>query len=133
VASGRPRPVRVLLVDDSAVLRAVLAGAIAGTDHAVVGEAADVAEAEALAASLRPDVVVVDGRLPPDGIAAIERIRAAAPEAAILIVAALKELRLVTAATAAGARGALRRPALASEVRETLAGLARTDERRRER
>jgi len=125
--------VRVLLVDDSAVLRAVLAGAIAGTDHAVVGEAADVAEAEALAASLRPDVVVVDGRLPPDGIAAIERIRAAAPEAAILIVAALKELRLVTAATAAGARGALRRPALASEVRETLAGLARTDERRRER
>jgi DNA-binding NarL/FixJ family response regulator len=133
VASGRPRPVRVLLVDDSAVLRAVLAGAIAGTDHTVVGEAADVAEAEALAASLRPDVVVVDGRLPPDGIAAIERIRAAAPEAAILIVAALKELRLVTAATVAGARGALRRPALASEVRETLAGLARTDERRRER
>ncbi len=76
---------RVLLVDDAAVLRAVLGGMLAGMGHAVVGEAA------------------------------------------------LQEVRLVTAATAAGVRGALRRPALASEVREALVRLARTDERRSER
>jgi two-component system chemotaxis response regulator CheB len=73
-----PRPIRVLLVDDSKSVRAVLRRFFARTeDVQVVGEAGDGAEAVAAAKELEPDVVLMDLQMPVmDGYEAIDRIMA---------------------------------------------------------
>ncbi|MGP6159150.1 MAG: response regulator [Vulcanimicrobiaceae bacterium] len=125
---------RILLADDAAVLRAAFARIAASAGHELVGEAADVSQAAALAAELEPDVVVLDSRLPPSGARdALAAVGAAAPAASLLVLAAAGEQGLVRACLAAGARGALLRPLLGSQVLAVLGSLARTEVRRSER
>ena len=71
------RPLRVLIVDDDALVRAGLAMMLDGAEGiAVVGEAADGEEAVALAGTRFPDVVLMDLRMPGvDGVAATRRLR----------------------------------------------------------
>jgi DNA-binding NarL/FixJ family response regulator len=112
---------RVLVVDDAAVSRAafVRIARAAGVD--VVAEAAGVAEGLALAAAVRPDAVVVDGRLVPELPSAfVAPLRERDPSVAVYIVAALEETALVRAAIDAGASGALLRPVLASQLARIL-------------
>lgn len=83
VPSGAPgRPIRVLIVDDQALVReglALVAGA--ADDIEVVGKAADGAEGLAAAYRLSPDVVLMDVRMPGiDGITATERLAAQPPQ-----------------------------------------------------
>ncbi len=80
--------IRVLLADDHPVVREGLRGMLsAESDIAVAGEAASGAEAVALFGSLRPDVVLMDLRMPGgDGVDAIEKIRAGHGGAAKIIV-----------------------------------------------
>ena len=80
--------IRVLIADDHAVVRAGIAAMIANQpDIAVVAEASDGAEAVERYAVHRPDVVLMDLRMPRlDGIAAIRAICAAHPEARIVAV-----------------------------------------------
>lgn len=72
------RPVRVLLVDDDALVRAGLRAILGGArELEVVGEAGDGAEGVRQVAALSPDVVLMDLRMPVlDGVAATHRIRA---------------------------------------------------------
>jgi DNA-binding NarL/FixJ family response regulator len=74
------RPIRVALVDDQALFRTGIRMLVASQDDLeVVGEAGDGREAVELAASSRPDVILMDIRMPVmDGIEATERIVAAA-------------------------------------------------------
>ncbi len=80
--------IRVLVVDDDALVRAGLAMLLAGaSDIEIVGEAADGAEVEHAVAEHRPDVVLMDIRMPGmDGLAATEivRVRDGAPEVIVL-------------------------------------------------
>ena len=80
--------IRVLLVDDDPLVRAGLSLMMGGADDLeIVGEAADGAEAEALADRTRPDVVLMDIRMPTvDGLTATERLRARedAPQVVVL-------------------------------------------------
>jgi response regulator NasT len=92
--------------------------------HEIVGEADGLAAAVALAETLQPELIVVDGRLPGGGIEAIEPLQHAATGARIAVIAALGELELVRAARARGARAALRRPLLATQVAAVLEELA---------
>lgn len=116
---------RVVLIDDAAVSRAVFVRFARAAGIEVVGEAADGTAGLALAAQLAPDAVVVDGRIPPDGaVAVVARIHAAHPSLRILVVAALEETTLVRAAREAGASGALLRPILASQLARAFAAHA---------
>lgn len=80
--------IRVLIVDDDALVRAGLSMMLAGTDDIrVVAEAADGAEVAAAVDAYQPDVVLMDIRMPGvDGLAATERLRAreGAPEVIVL-------------------------------------------------
>jgi DNA-binding NarL/FixJ family response regulator len=81
--------VRLILADDTALLRASLARALGG-EFEVVGEAGDAEELLRLVAELQPDVAVVDIRMPPtytdEGIQAAQRIRARHPKTAVLVL-----------------------------------------------
>jgi DNA-binding NarL/FixJ family response regulator len=100
--------IRVLIVDDHPMFRFGLKALIGTTaDLTCVGEAADGSEAVALAASLQPDVVVMDVNLPgPNGLEATRRILQTSPHIAILIVTMFDD-DSVFAAMQAGARGYL--------------------------
>lgn len=102
--------VRVLLVDDEELVRAGLRLILeANPDIEVVGEAADGAEGVALCRSLRPDVALVDLRMPRlDGIGATRRIRADRELAtAVVVLTTFDADEHVVAALRAGATGFL--------------------------
>lgn len=110
--------VRVLLAEDHAVVREGTRQ-ILDADPAieVIGEAADGAEVVAMAARLRPDVVLLDLHMPViNGIEATRRMIADAPDARILVLSAYDEEDYVEAALDAGARGYLLKSAHGHEV-----------------
>jgi DNA-binding NarL/FixJ family response regulator len=98
---------RVLIVDDHPLFRDGLRGLLESVgDLEVAGEAASGEEAIALAASLQPDVVLMDLNMPPpDGIEATRRIVADSPRANVLVVTMYEDDESVFAALRAGARG----------------------------
>jgi DNA-binding NarL/FixJ family response regulator len=109
---------RIVLVDDHPVVRAGLR-ALIGTidDLEVVGEASDGEAAVREVQLLRPDVVLMDVRMPGvDGVEATRRIRAAAPETAVLVLTMYDDDATVFTAMQAGARGYLLKGAEQDEI-----------------
>lgn len=101
--------IRVLLADDEAMIRAGV-GAIlaAGGDFEIVAEAADGREAVALATAHRPDVALLDIRMPRlDGLAAAEEITATVPDTAVAMLTTFSEDAYVARALGGGATGFL--------------------------
>ncbi|WP_248239605.1 response regulator [Microbacterium kunmingense] len=101
--------IRVLLVDDHAVMRAGFRMILESEDDiAVVGEAASGTEAVAAASALSPDVICMDVQMPGmDGIAATRALVAAGSEAAVLIVTTFDRDDYLFEALSAGASGFL--------------------------
>lgn len=100
-------PVRLLLCDDAAQLRALYKIVFdAENDIVVVGEAADGSEGVRAARHLQPDVVLLDIAMPVmDGLEAIPGIRSAAPGAAIVMCTAMVDDRIRRRALDLGADG----------------------------
>ena len=98
--------IRILLVDDNAIVRRGIASLLAEADGLeVVGEAADGREAIALAEELRPDVVCLDVRMPVmDGVAAAGPL---AQRSKVLMLSYSEDEHLVTGAIRNGAAGYL--------------------------
>jgi len=111
-------PIRVMLVDDHAVVRRGLKGFLELLrDIEVVGEAEDGEEAVALADRLQPDVILMDLLMPKmDGITAIGKIKETRPGIEIVAVTSFIEEQKVTSALEAGASGYLLKDAEAEEV-----------------
>jgi DNA-binding NarL/FixJ family response regulator len=110
--------IRILLADDHPVVRDGLA-AILGTqpDFAIVGEAADGAQAVARAAELLPDVVLLDLEMPQmDGVAALGRLREVHPAAKVIVFTAFDTDERILAAVRAGAQGYLLKGAPRDEL-----------------
>jgi DNA-binding NarL/FixJ family response regulator len=101
--------IRLLIVDDHPIVRDGLRGAFTGTaEFDVVGEAAHGAEAVAQAVALRPDVVLMDLRMPRmDGVEAIRRLQRQAPAVRILVLTTYDTDSDVLPAIEAGATGYL--------------------------
>jgi two-component system response regulator DevR len=118
----------VFLVDDHEVVRRGVAGIIdAEPDLRVVGESATVRDTLPRVAATRPDVVVLDVRLPDgSGIDACRAIRAAFPEIACLMLTAYDEEVASAAALLAGAAGYVlkdvRGQTLVADIRRAAAG-----------
>ncbi|MEV7564502.1 response regulator transcription factor [Streptomyces tanashiensis] len=122
------KPIRVLLVDDHQVVRRGLRTFLEVQDDIeVVGEASDGAEGVDRAEELRPDVVLMDVKMPgTDGIEALKRLRELANPARVLIVTSFTEQRTVVPALRAGACGYVYKDidpdALAGAIRSVHAG-----------
>ena len=102
-------PIRVLVVDDHLIVReglSLILETAEGIEQA--GEAADGAEALRLCAELRPDVVLMDLRMPGmDGLTAIRRLAETQPQIAVIILTTYDEDDLMLQGLQAGARGFL--------------------------
>jgi DNA-binding NarL/FixJ family response regulator len=101
--------IRVLVADDQTITRSGLRGLLAAqADIEIVGEARNGEEAIELAASLQPDVILMDLRMPGvNGIEATRRIHRASPHIGILVVTVFEDDTSVFPAIRAGARGYL--------------------------
>jgi DNA-binding NarL/FixJ family response regulator len=99
--------VRVLIVDDHEMFASSLAMAISHEDDIdVVGTAQTLAGARNMVATLTPDVVLLDHRLPDGlGVGAIGELKELAPEAKIVVLTAVAEDSMLVAATEAGCAG----------------------------
>ncbi|MDX6379764.1 MAG: hypothetical protein QOI57_788 [Rubrobacteraceae bacterium] len=117
------KSVRILISDDHPVVRAGLRGMLSGEpDFEVVGEAENGKEAVALTGEHRPDVVLMDLRMPEmDGVTAIGRIRAEHPEVQILVLTTYESDADILRAIETGATGYL----LKETPREELFGAIR--------
>lgn len=121
---------RILLADDHDLFREGLAGLIdAQPDLEVVGQGADGLEALALARDLHPDLIVIDIKMPVcDGLEATRLIRAAWPEARIVILTVHDEGEKLFEAIKAGASGYILKDTNSTDflrsVRGALAGEA---------
>ena len=121
--------IRVLLVDDDALMRAGLAS-ILSSDAAVdvVGEAADGRDAVERVVALRPDVVLMDIRMPEvDGITATRDVVAASPDTRVVILTTFEDDEYIFGALTAGASGFLLKRTTPESLIEAIKAVAAGD------
>lgn len=131
----RTEPIRVLIVDDHTVVRLGLRTLLSHTaGFRVVGEAQTVAEAVQLNEQTRPDVVLMDVRLPDgSGVEACRRIKADHPETRVVMLTSYSDEEAIVGAVMAGASGYLLKQAdaerLTQSIRDAAAGDSTLDPR----
>ncbi|TML92854.1 MAG: response regulator transcription factor [Actinobacteria bacterium] len=118
--------IRVVIADDQRVVRdglTMLVGLI--DDFEVVGAASDGAEAVDLARDTRPDVVLMDLRMPEmDGTEATHQIRSSLPETQVLVLTTYADDESLFPALQAGASGYLTKDASAEEIESAIRAVA---------
>jgi DNA-binding NarL/FixJ family response regulator len=113
-----PRPIRVMVVDDDAIVRAGLRVVLSSDDGiGVIVEAADGGAAVRRARHQRPDVVVMDVRMPElDGISATRELLTTAPATKVLVLTTFERDDYILGAIEAGASGFLLKRTPAEEL-----------------
>jgi DNA-binding NarL/FixJ family response regulator len=114
--------IRVLVIDDFPLVREGLAAALAiDPGFEVLGQGSDAEEGLRMARELRPDVVLLDLRMPEGGgIALLERLREELPETRALVVTASEKAETLLDAVAAGAAGYVTKRVSARELRHAV-------------
>jgi len=124
--AGVSDPIRVLVVDDDGLVRAALAMLFAGVEGiTIVGEATDGREVADAVAQHRPDIVLMDIRMPGmDGLAATELLRARADAPEVIVLTTLEADDDVLRALRAGASGFLLKDTPPGEIVRAVRGVA---------
>ncbi len=119
--------IRVLIADDHAVVRHGLKQLLSTfAEVELVGEAADGAEAAALCAERRPDVVLMDLEMPVvDGIEATKRIRAQGSDVAVVVLTSFSDRERILQALDAGAAGYLLKDVEPEDLEKAIAAAGR--------
>ena len=115
-------PIRVLVADDHSVVREGLRHVLAGVPELmVVGEAGTGPDAMALAATARPDVVLLDLTMPgAGGLEVLRHLRTTLPEIRVLILSVHDDPEYVLESVRAGAHGYLRKDSSPAEIRQAI-------------
>ncbi len=117
---------RILVADDHALIRDGIASLLEAWGHAVVGQAADGTQAVAMVDELRPDLVLMDVRMPTmSGIEATRRIVVRHPDIPIVMLTVSEDEDDLFEAIRSGARGYLLKSLEAKELRSMLDVVAR--------
>jgi NarL family two-component system response regulator LiaR len=117
---------RILLADDHALFRDGVASLLAAWGHEVVGAAADGEEAVVLAEALRPDLLLMDVRMPGvGGVEATRRLASALPDMPIVMLTVSEDEADLFAAIKAGARGYLLKNLEAAQLRSMIDRVSR--------
>lgn len=112
---------RVLIVDDSPVLRIMLQEMLEAMGHEIVGEAEDGESALVKFRETKPELVTLDVSLPDiNGIEVLQKMRRIDPGAKVLMVTGNDQKAIETKALALRALGVLRKPFDESDLRKTL-------------
>ena len=120
--------IRVVIVDDQALMRAAFRTILATAGREVVGEAADGDEAVAVARTTAPDVVLMDVRMPGrDGISATAELVGLDASVRVLVLTTFDEDDLVDGALRAGAAGFLLKNASPEDLVRAVLGVAGGD------
>ena len=120
--------VRVMVVDDSKVSRAMIKGHLAKTNFEVCAEAKTVAEAVELFSEMRPQIITMDMNLPDaDGIECSRRIHMIDPNVKIVMISAMKDASLMAAGREAGISSFLQKPISTNELIETMMVLCQSN------
>ncbi len=124
--AGDAPPLRVMLVDDHALVRAAVRQAIAGGDVELVAEAATAEDAFALALSVRPDVLLLDIDLPGmSGLQMVEELAPRLPETRIVMLTVSDSERDMLEAIGRGAAGYLTKDLSPEALKRALRGTQR--------
>jgi two-component system chemotaxis response regulator CheY len=122
--TGVLRPLRMMIVDDSNIIRRRIERSQQNVRLQVVGSAANGREAVALFEKTDPDVVTMDLTMPEmDGVQCVERLVAMKPEILILVVSALADKATAVEAIEKGANGFLCKPFSDRQLNDALAEL----------
>ncbi|MCH8044561.1 MAG: response regulator [Planctomycetes bacterium] len=114
---------RLMICDDSMLMRKMVAEALIDDGWEVVAEASDGAEAFDLYQQHRPDAVTMDIVMPgTDGIVALVNIMQFDPQAKVVVVSALNQTKLISDAIRKGAQDFIAKPFLPETLQTTLAG-----------
>ena len=127
-------PIRLLICDDHEVIRTGLGCLLAGTDIQIVGEAANGKDALKLALKDKPDVILLDIRMPDgDGLSTLEKLRSKVPESKVVMLSTYDNPTYIARAVALGAcdyaaaagespsrSGEMKRIAAAMKVRQVI-------------
>lgn len=119
--------IKILIADDHLIIRQGLRLILeTETDFELIGEASDGNEALSLCKRLKPDVVLMDLRMPNmDGLTAIEKLRVEQPKVAVVILTTFNEDELMLRGLQAGARGYLLKDTDRSTLFDTIRAAAR--------
>lgn len=113
--------VRVMIVDDSRVSRAMIKGHLAKTNFEVCAEAKTVAEAVELFNERRPQIITMDMNLPDaDGIECSRRIHLIDPTVKIVMISAMKDAALISTGREVGISSFLQKPVSTNELIDTM-------------
>jgi DNA-binding NarL/FixJ family response regulator len=106
MTSGERPPMRVMIADDHTMVRVGLRALLDVPDIEVVGEATSGPEAVELAREVRPDIILMDVRMPGgDGLTATRAVREVTPETKVLVVTSFDDDDYLRSAVQAGASG----------------------------